>query len=546
MGKKLILFMVLCAAMTACNAGKTYRHLKDIESYISARPDSALAELRSIDTLDLHTRAAKAKYSLLHAMALDKNYIDTTDLGIITPAVSYYENHGSIDDRMKAYYYQGRIYENAGDMYSAMNALTTAYDISEKSDDNDFKCLICAELAGIYSHNGNSRRSLYYSQKAKDYADLAQNDLHSWIMQGRIASCYANSKQWETADSLYSLFLQQPIRDTSYYAAFAMSASHVAVRKKPSDAAKCLKLYKQAVSLGRRPTVANLGVVAFAYELMGEEEETDRIMSAVSAFIGDGKNSAVDLWKYRIEKHRGNYEASLSYFEFCIQSQDSALVAALEESFDKVQKDYYSEKANRLSAEKQTQEIKSGIIIFFIVLICAILFALYLRYKRRWIQIMEDAESLRNDFARLLNEGNDKDVALNELRKQYHSMFKEQFKTLDDLCAAFWSPKKGSKKNLIYHASSKAIELIKNDSRLEETIDKYLDGVMSKMRIDLPKHKDKDFKLIALFIIGFSGKTIASIMDISVNTVYTYKNRLKQEIGELNSQNKELYLDLIR
>ena len=349
--------MVLCAAMTACNAGKTYRHLKDIESYISARPDSALAELRSIDTLDLHTRAAKAKYSLLHAMALDKNYIDTTDLGIITPAVSYYENHGSIDDRMKAYYYQGRIYENAGDMYSAMNALTTAYDISEKSDDNDFKCILCAKLGAIYANNANGKRDLSYSLKAKEFADLAHNELNSWIMHGHIAACYANIQQWEKSDSLFTVFLSQPILDTNRYAAFKMWASQVALRKNPVDAEKCIKLYNDAVSLGQRPNVVNLSVIAFAYDYLGRRKESDKIMSAVSAFLGERKNSSVDLWRYRIDKQRGDYGSALSYFESSIHAQDSALVAVLEASYDKIQKEYFSEKANRISAEKKIQAI---------------------------------------------------------------------------------------------------------------------------------------------------------------------------------------------
>ena len=52
--------------------------LEDIESYIQPRPDSALAAMRSIDTTGLNTGELRAKYSLLYAMALDKNYIDAT------------------------------------------------------------------------------------------------------------------------------------------------------------------------------------------------------------------------------------------------------------------------------------------------------------------------------------------------------------------------------------------------------------------------------------------------------------------------------------
>ena len=82
-------------------------HLADIASYINDRPDSALAELRAIDTTAFHSRKNKAQYSLLHAMALDKCFINMTSDSIIAPAVRYYRHHGTADERMNALHYKG-------------------------------------------------------------------------------------------------------------------------------------------------------------------------------------------------------------------------------------------------------------------------------------------------------------------------------------------------------------------------------------------------------------------------------------------------------
>lgn len=54
------------------------------------RPDTALALLKKLDREKLKNLRTRAKYSLLYAMALDKNGIDTTDLSIISPALEYY------------------------------------------------------------------------------------------------------------------------------------------------------------------------------------------------------------------------------------------------------------------------------------------------------------------------------------------------------------------------------------------------------------------------------------------------------------------------
>lgn len=103
-----LLFLIL--TVFSCSNRDAAKMLNDIESYMQERPDSALAEIRSIDATCLNTRELRAKYSLLHAMALDKNYINTTDIRIIEPALSYYTHHGR--RRMLTHFYAGRIHEN--------------------------------------------------------------------------------------------------------------------------------------------------------------------------------------------------------------------------------------------------------------------------------------------------------------------------------------------------------------------------------------------------------------------------------------------------
>ncbi len=61
--------LVFAIFYCSCNSTQS-RRLSVIESYIDSRPDSALAAIRQIDTAALRGRAVKAKYSLLHAIAL--------------------------------------------------------------------------------------------------------------------------------------------------------------------------------------------------------------------------------------------------------------------------------------------------------------------------------------------------------------------------------------------------------------------------------------------------------------------------------------------
>ena len=52
--------------------------LSQAENCMEARPDSALALLQAVDTLQLTCEEQKAKYALLLSMALDKNVNDRT------------------------------------------------------------------------------------------------------------------------------------------------------------------------------------------------------------------------------------------------------------------------------------------------------------------------------------------------------------------------------------------------------------------------------------------------------------------------------------
>ena len=109
--------------------------LSQAESCMEERPDSALVLLQAMDTLQLTTEEQKAKYALLLSMALDKNIIDRTDFDVLQPAIDYYADHGTATDQLRTYYYQGRIYFNAGNTAEALKSYIKALDRNENSND---------------------------------------------------------------------------------------------------------------------------------------------------------------------------------------------------------------------------------------------------------------------------------------------------------------------------------------------------------------------------------------------------------------------------
>ena len=132
---RLMLALLSALCLTACTRPAAVPELDTADSLMEQRPDSALALLRRIDTLRLSAQHDRARYAMLLSMALDKNYIDLKDFHVLQPAIDYYEDHGTPTEQMRTFYYQGRIYKNAGNISKALQTYLKALERGKESND---------------------------------------------------------------------------------------------------------------------------------------------------------------------------------------------------------------------------------------------------------------------------------------------------------------------------------------------------------------------------------------------------------------------------
>ena len=153
--KRLLFILALTLTLVACNRhSEHWATITEMESIIEERPDSVLNVLQTIDTDELANDEERAKHALLLSMALDKNYIDKTDFEVLQPAIDYYEDNGSATDKLRTRFYQGRIYQNAGNDAAALECFVKAISEGDESDDILTK-------ARIYFNRGSIYYSLY-------------------------------------------------------------------------------------------------------------------------------------------------------------------------------------------------------------------------------------------------------------------------------------------------------------------------------------------------------------------------------------------------
>ena len=127
----ILLTAVLLITGSCDRNGAVWEMLDMAENLMDSKPDSALTVLEGIPASKVKGKEVSARYALLKSMALDKNCIDTTTFDILQPAIDYYIKHGTPDEQLRTYYYQGRIYQNQGDDDSAMQSFMNGSDLGE-------------------------------------------------------------------------------------------------------------------------------------------------------------------------------------------------------------------------------------------------------------------------------------------------------------------------------------------------------------------------------------------------------------------------------
>ncbi len=199
----------LTMALPACRRDNDAEaRLDAAERLMESRPDSALLILDSIQAPTLHGESRKARFALLKSIALDKNYIDTTTFDVIQPAIDYYLKKGTPDQRLRTYYYQGRIYQNAGNSHKAVSAFMQGLD---NADD----CTDSLVMARAFAAQGAEYMEFYdfdnytgcYLKAAKILNALHREDLEFECLLSALNGTILMKDQ-EKADSIISLCRQ--------------------------------------------------------------------------------------------------------------------------------------------------------------------------------------------------------------------------------------------------------------------------------------------------------------------------------------------------
>lgn len=203
----ILAWICLFTLVMSCSGKKEYDQLLEkADSIINITDDSAKVAIQMLDgaksQLPHFSKRQEMRYQLLYHKAMNKAYIDFTSDSTMLEVANYYENHGTANDRMLAYYVLGCVYR---DLHEAPMALEYYNKATEQADATDANCDY-ATLCRIYSQMGVlfAKQHLFYQQlgsldKAVEYAYLSKDTLNAIAYYQNKQSAYASLNKIDSA-----------------------------------------------------------------------------------------------------------------------------------------------------------------------------------------------------------------------------------------------------------------------------------------------------------------------------------------------------------
>lgn len=528
----LTLSFIICLA--SCNSHSPHwEAISQVESYIEERPDSALVVLEQIVPSELSSKEEKAKYSLLYSMALDKNFVDKTDFEILQPAIDYYEENGSATDKLRTFYYQGRIYHNAGNDALAMESYINAINNGETSDDILTKARLHVAQGNIYasllkwesSNEANTKAAEYFYQKGKidSYVNCLLKVCNGHIQNSDYDKAEVTVHKCD--DYLYEISNNKLGK---YYSALLVIQIH---KGDDEIISTTIEKYYKCVSEENRDYIA----IANAYVAINDSNKALNILidRDYSSNINQEMRYLATL--AGVYENQGNHKLALETYLKYYDLHDIEVYSIFEQDTQFVEERHSLELRNI-----QEQETKNRIILLSIILVSILLvIVVYIRGKLKSRTIQQAHAEQEAERYRLLYEQM-------EYEKDNLSELLSHNNDLD---------------NNIRHIIAQRIELlnkfftvyITNNSEISRKVDKELDELlankdtfMSSTRLAfagshpnfmkyLEDHNltEREIEYCCLYALGLKGKEVGSY--IKMRSHFNISSNVRKKLGLVES-----------
>lgn len=541
MKNALFISALLTVLVSSCFSSGIKKKLDIAESLLQPRPDSSLAIMESIDGNDLRTREEKARYALLMSAALDKNYVEVTSDSLIRIAVDYYSIRKDQQRRMMAYYYLGLVLDSAEDYTAAILSLEKAEKDAIVIDDHLYAGLISRTKGGIFNKTNNFLSSSSCLQEAVYQFRYLDNPAYALYAELGLVVSYINNQNYEKAEQILEQVEQEDVPQAIQSLCMLQRANIIVESKgAPEDAINLYKRipasYMSSLSFGR---------YALAFESIGQRDSADcRFADAYSLCRDQADSATIDFLHAKAQHLRGNDQYAYLTTRKAAFVQDSLTRVLLQQSVSNAQRDYYKAESQLQEerAERLRERNRLGIVATLLAL--ALLSGTTISYRKRKEQEIKEQMLNLSITQAELRQAEKTNASL------LGSLFSEKLHHLDRLSEVYVHADSDKERIIALKKFKEEIASMQTDEdlflSLEKDLDRYCDGVMTKLRSQVPSIKGENLKLIALFFAGLPYSTVQLVMNrVSIDSLKMARSRFRKEIKAANAPNEAQFMKLL-
>lgn len=294
------------------------------ETLLPVHPDSAYAILEGVELPDKLNERQFARWCMLYCKAADKTFRDMAYTEQLERAQTWYNRHGSVEQRAWIGLYLGRSFAEDKLFIPAMNAYSEALNLAKKHHLYNVAGYICSYTADLYTYTGQGSEERRKYEEAADYFKKASN-IRSYAFALRDISI-----TWVFEDSL-SLALELMLKadsivtgmnDSVGIASIANGLGNIYEHLDQIDKAKSY-LFKSLAynTIDKAPSYLALGTLFYNYDLLDSARHYVKMANCPTYNLYTPSDHL--YLSYLIEKEAGNIPKSLQFLEQSYEVKNS-------------------------------------------------------------------------------------------------------------------------------------------------------------------------------------------------------------------------------
>ena len=407
-----ILCCLLTLSFTGCQDRKgTAAVLKEAESLMYTRPDSALQMLETISQPEQLKGQEQADYALLLTQARSRNRITATSDSLIRITTDYFQDSNDNARKAKAFLYLGDVYMDMQNHVEAMKALKQAEEVLDDAEAS-VQSLIYSNLAYLNRESSNYELAWKYYQKAL-IIDKANGDTE-WVVSNLINLLNLPLPALQDTLTNYIVQLEEVLLSaTSDLQSKAYNNIGIYYRKK--------NLPGHAANYFRKAIHASVSVPYRAYlnlaQIYDEEGNTTRADSlyqmALQSPVWATKAYIYEvLYNRYLDAHR--YQEATEYMKCYQLVTDSFYTQRQSQEIQELQTKYDFEVLAREKAETENRLLRitiGGSLLLFLSILAVYYF------KKKYTRQLQELENLIRQINELENKEKEMEDLVNTLNE---------------------------------------------------------------------------------------------------------------------------------